>query len=278
MTDRDGRSRHARLLAVVIGSVLASTAGLVVAAPVGPVRGLTMAVPTAATLEGSLLAAVNADRTAIGLVPLRIDPRLRAIADTRSATLASLGVLTHAAAGDLPTQLTAAGVTTETWGEDLGWTTYAWGTPATGNLLAMWRASPEHWALLMSATLNYVGVGLALRSSDGATYASVVFTESPDHTPPVARVTSANRSGTTISFSWRGWDVPLQTHTTGLATFDVLYRASGGYWRVIRSRTTTTSVTIANRPPGHSYYLSVRARDRAGNLSSWSAPLHVWVP
>ena len=38
----------------------------------------------------------------------------------------------------------------------------------------------------MSSAFNYIGVGLAYRSTNGRTFGSVVLTESPDHTRPRA--------------------------------------------------------------------------------------------
>jgi hypothetical protein len=246
--------------------------------PVGVAADAFPTSPSVDTIEGYLRTWLNADRAANGLQPLRLDLRLRAVARDRASTLAVLNVLDHAAAGDLTTQLTDAAVQEFGWGEDIGWTGYAWGQAAAASLYSMWRHSPEHWTLMMSPDFNYVGIGLGYRATGNATYASVIFTESTDHTAPVARMTGASRTGTTARFSWTGADVLLQTHTAGLASFDIEYKVGGGTWRTIRTGTKATSVSLGSRPRGHSYYLSVRARDGAGNLSAWSPPLHVWVP
>jgi len=234
--------------------------------------------PSPTSVEGYLLTWINADRAALGLRPLRLDGRLRTVARARAATLASLGILSHTAPGDLSAQLAAAGVQRYAWGEDIGWTSYAWGLGAARSLYSMWKASPEHWTILTNATYNYVGFGLGYRPSGGATYGSAVLTQSSEQTAPAARMTSASRIGTTVRFTWTGADGSLQAPTAGFVWFDLLYRASNAVSRVIRTGTTATAISIASRPGGHSYYLSVRARDRAGTVSPWSAPLHVWVP
>ena len=51
----------------------------------------------------------------------------------------------------------------------------------------MWMASPSHRALLMSSRFNYIGLGLAYRSSNRRTFGSAVMTESLDHTRRMAR-------------------------------------------------------------------------------------------
>ena len=86
----------------------------------------------------------------------------------------------------------------------------------------------------MSPTLNYVGFGVAVRSSSGRVFASAIFTESRDHTAPAAKVDSVSRSGTTLTFAWHGYDAPLQTHWARLRDFDAWYRVDDGPWRLVR--------------------------------------------
>jgi hypothetical protein len=63
-----------------------------------------------------------------------------------------------------------------------------------------------------------------------------------------------------------------------LKNYDVQYRVGTGSWSTIKSATTTKSLSLSGRAPGHWYGLRVRARDNAGNLTSYSAEMHVWVP
>ncbi len=130
----------------------------------------------------------------------------------------------------------------------------------------------------MSTRFNYVGFGTQVRPSDGRVFASAVFTESRDHTAPRARMLSATRTGTTIAFTWHGFDPRLQTHWTHLRDYDVWYRVDGGAWRRIRDNTTATSLRLTSRARGHRYAVMVRARDHAGNVGGLSQPVSIAVP
>ncbi len=228
-------------------------------------------------MASSILTWMNRERAARGLVPLRSDYRLAGLAKDRAGYMASVGVLMHSAGGGTG-DLAERGIQWYGTGENVGMTTAPWGTTAASSLYGMWRDSAVHNGLMMSTAFNYVGVGVAYRSATGATYASMIFTESADHTTPVGLMVSASRTGSSVTFKWRGYDRRLQTHTAGLRNFDVAYRVDAGTWRLIRTYTTTTWVTLTGRPSGHGYSIRVRARDGRGNLSSWSSTLRVWVP
>ncbi len=220
---------------------------------------------------------LNADRTAAGLVPLRSDPVLRSIAEPRAARMAAANILDHnVAGGDIGMAVSAAGLRWYSVAEDIGMTTAPWGSSSIDWMLRAWEGSAEHWRIMMDDHYNYVGVGLA-ESSSGATYASLVFAETADRTAPTARMTGETLVGRTVTFAWTGRDVPLQSHTAGLAGFDVEYRVDAGAWRTIRTGTSTTSAILRDRRPGHAYAVRVRARDRAGNVSDWSRALRVFV-
>ena len=223
-----------------------------------------------------LMATINASRAAMGLVPLRADSRLWAIAGERAGRLAAGGVLTHDAAGPLTVELAARVVRWFGYGEVIA---YASGTPgiASGTIFGMWAASSAHWPLLMSGKFNYIGVGL-VEASSGVTFASVVMTESPDRTGARATVTGAVVSANDIRWSWRGWDPPLQTHTAGLRDFTLQLRRDRDAWVTIGSGLTTTARSTLDRARGHWYGARVRARDRAGNVGPWSREFRVWLP
>ena len=159
-------------------------------------------------------------------------------------------------------------------GEVLAWTSYPQTAQTAFNA---WKSSSSHWAILMSNTFNYIGLGAALASS-GRTYVAGELSESKDHTRPWARMSGSSRSGTTASWSWTGADTRLQTHTAGLKNFDVQYRVGTGTWTTIRSGTTARSLSLSGRAHGHWYALRVRARDNGGYQSAWSAEVRVWVP
>lgn len=263
------RATLATILALVVALGAAASQPLPAAA----------AAVTTASAEASLLAWTNRDRAALGLRPLRSDRALVAMAGTRAANLAAAATFSHAAAGgDLAPAFVGAGVQWYAWGENIA----RWpGGPTSTTVAAIyttWRRSASHWAMLMSRTMNYVGFGVAVRASDGQVFASTVFTESRDHTAPSARVDSVTRSGTTIIFTWHGYDQRLQTHWAGVRDFDVWYRVDGGTWRLVRDNTTATSLRLGSRAHGHRYWLMVRARDRAANVGRSSAPISVWVP
>ena len=83
-------------------------------------------------------------------------------------------------------------------------------------------------------------------------------------------MTGGSRSGNRVTWTWKGSDVPLQTHTAGLCTFDVAYRVDNRPWKTIRSKTITRSLVLSSRPAGHVYSVRIAGRDCAGNLSAWT--------
>jgi uncharacterized protein YkwD len=234
---------------------------------------------TETSMEALLGAWTNRDRAALGLGPLRLDVRLVALAGERATWMADHGLMTHASVdGSLSDALTIRAIRWYSCGEAIGYTTYGWGPRAAASLYSLWRNSPEHWALLMSATYDYVGFGVAYDTATRTTYSSVAFLEGPDRTPPVSRMLSKHVSGTTAQFAWTGSDPLLQTHTAGLQGFNVQYRVDDGAWKQIRTGTTATSITLASRPRGHHNSIRVQARDRRGNLSAWTSGSRVWIP
>jgi uncharacterized protein YkwD len=230
------------------------------------------------SVERELIGWLNADRTARGLRPLQIWGKLAAIAETRARRMASANVMSHTISGSLARQLSDAGARAWSYGENIAMTTYPRGIEAARRIYRMWKASAIHWAQILSRRFNYVGLGLEYRSSNGRTFASLVFTESPDHTAPRTAITSASRSGDDVTWTWRGWDIPLQTHTAGFRDFDVQVRVDGGTWRTVRDDWTGISLTAADRPRGHTYGLRVRGRDRVGNVGACTAESRISVP
>jgi uncharacterized protein YkwD len=245
-----------------------------IAGPPAPSR----AAVSATEAESMLLGWVNAARADRGLVPLVGWSDLASIAGYRAGRMASQNVLSHTVAGSLSRQLAGEGVTWMRYGEVIAWSTAGWPVRSAEAIFRSWRGSPSHWALLMSSRFNYVGVGLALRSSNGRTYGSIVLTESPDHSGAISRLTGVSRRGNDVTWTWLGYDRPLQTHTAGLRDYDVQYRVDGGDWRLIRNDLASRSITIADRQSGHTYRLRIRATDRRGNVGAWSSPLSIAVP
>ena len=263
-------STLARLVLVALFASVALTT-------VGPLaHPAPVAASTADTMEAQLLAWVNQARAQRGLRALRLHAGLVDLAGDQAAKMASAAKMFHLSC--LGCTFTNRGIQWYSIGEIVAGTTYPWGSQAAQSIFNGWKRSSSHWSLLMSRNFNYIGFGVAYRSSNHTTYAAGELSESKDRTPPWAKMTRASRSGTTVSFSWTGADPLLQTHTAGFRNFDVQYRVDSGSWTTIRSATTWTSLTLASRAKGHYYGVRIRARDNLGIVSSFSPEMRVWVP
>jgi len=233
---------------------------------------------TATDMAAQIVRSMNADRVARGLVPYRSWTATTKLATDRAARMASRNTLSHTAAGgNVGSALTSRGIQWYSYGEAIGATGYPYGSKAASHLYSMWKGSSAHRALLFSARFNYVGVGIVYKSSTRTTWASVIFTESRDHTGAIASNGTLGQKGDTITFAWSGHDPRLQTHTAGLRSFDVQYRIDGGIWRTLRNDTTATSLTLSDRPRG-TYGFRVQAADRRGTLGRWTSEVRVAVP
>lgn len=261
-----------RSLSHALGATL--IAALAVTAFAAPASAAT----SASTAEAMIIGWVNTDRAAAGLAPLRGDSDLAYIAGVRASRMASYNTMSHTVGGNLSSQLAYRDVQWYRYGEAIGWSTAAFPVDSARAIYRMWMNSSAHRALLMSTRFNYIGLGLALRSSNSRTFASAVMTESLDHTRAVARIKTTGRSGDDVAWSWNGYDPRLQTHTAGLRDFDVQYRVGSGTWRTIRDNTTSTSILLRDRVRGHYYAIRVRATDRRGNVGKWTAESRIWVP
>lgn len=245
---------------------------------------LTVATPSIAAaattndLEHDVLDLINDARTDRGLHPLRVGKRLWLIAGYRAGRMASTNVLSHSVAGSISSQLKARNVPWYGYGEDIGYTRNKPSKTAIKHLFAMWKASPSHWKLMMSSKYNYIGVGIAYRSSNTKTFSSLIFTESPDLTDARASMDGVSHNGADATFGWHGWDPTLQTHTSGLKSFDVQTRVDSGSWKTVASKTTATSRSWNGLSSGHTYGMRVRARDKAGNLGPWSSEMRLRLP
>lgn len=260
-----------------MAAILAASLALVVM--LGGLPAPAAANSSSDSMTAMVLSWLNRDRTARGLVPLRSWTPLRTLATDRAARMASLNRLSHdAAGGNVGAALTSRGLQWYGSGEIIGASTYPWGSQAASNIYNLWKGSSAHRSIMFSSRYNYVGVGFAYRSETRTTYASVVFTESVDHTAPSARNAGLARNGTTVRLAWSGYDPRLQTHTAGLRSFDVQYRVDGGAWRTIRDNTTARALYLYNRARGHWYGFRVQAADRRGNLSRWTTETRVWMP
>jgi uncharacterized protein YkwD len=270
----------ALVAAVAVGVPSPSAAAAVTASPAvaATADSPTAGSATATDVAAMVLARINAARAARDLVPYRAWDALSALAAERAGRMAASRTLSHAAAGgDIGAALDARSIPWLGYGETIGMTGWAWGDEAADSVVGMWLDSAGHRALLLSADYNYAGIGAA-RAADGSTWVSAVMTESPDHTPPIARVVDLTRVRRSITLRWAGSDPRLQTHTAGVRYFDVRFRRDDRAWRRIRNDTTATSLTLRDRARGHWYLFRVRARDARGNLSRWTTETRIWVP
>lgn len=268
------RSRH---LAAVSRLLIAATLAASFVTALGPIAHPSpVAASTADSMESMIVSLVNAERTKLGLVPLRLHSGLISLAGDRAAYMASIGAMQHISC--LSCTLNARGIQWYSAGEVIASNNYPWGSQAAQVVFNGWMSSSTHRAILMSSRYNYIGVGVAYRSANGSTYASAVLTESRDRTKPWARMVISARSGTSVYWRWEGADTLLQTHTAGLRNFDVQYRVGTGSWVTIRYGTTARSLYLTGRAHGHWYGVRVRARDNLGYVSYYTAEMRIWVP
>jgi uncharacterized protein YkwD len=265
------RTPARRRLAIAMRAALIATLAISVFAPAANAT-------SASSAESMIIGWVNGARSARGLVPLRYDGDLAAISGLRASRMAAANTMSHTVGGNLQSQLNAYGVQWYRYGENIAWSSAAWSVDAARSIYNAWMGSSAHRALLLSDRFNYIGVGLAYRSSKHRTFGSAVMAETTDHTRAIARVTSASRAGDDVRWSWSGYDPRLQTHTAGLRDYDVQYRINYGTWVLLRDNTTQTSITLANRVHGRTYSIRVRATDRRGNVGTWSSESRIWVP
>jgi Cysteine-rich secretory protein family len=229
-------------------------------------------------VERLLLDWINDARNERGLDDLRSSSRLWDIAGYRASRMASTSVLSHTIAGNIGSQLNAKRMPWYSYGEDIGYSPQRYGTPAAAELFRLWKASPSHWTLMMSARYNYIGVGMSYRSSSHRWYSSLIFTESPDLTGARAVMLDVVRNGDDVRWTWQGWDPALQTHTAGLREFDVQTRVDSGAWKTAIDGTTSSARTSRDLDGGHWYGVRVRAVDGRGNEGPYTPEIRVWVP
>lgn len=265
---------HRRLASLAIVAVL----GLAILAPAS-VAATTPPPVDAATVsaaELSMVAALNANRTALGLVPVQTDARLMAIARARSADMVAKKYFSHTQPDgrNVFNILTGKAITWYNAGEIIAWNNY----PMTSTVSVanrQWMNSPGHKAVVISKDFNYVGVGLALDPVTGKKLWTAVYIKGPDRTPAKAAATGAAlRAGPTATtrytkLTWQGYDPKLQVLTAGLANFTVQRKVDSGAWATVVASTTLT-YTNFQVSVGHRYEFRVAARDKRGNQGAWS--------
>jgi uncharacterized protein YkwD len=263
--------RRRRLASLALAALL----GLAIAAP-GAAVAVTTPVDEGAlsAAEAAMVSALNLDRTSHGLVPVRVDARLMTIARARSDDMVAKSYFSHVQPDgrNVFDILTAQHIAWYNAGEIIAWNAYPMdSTVAAANY--QWKNSPGHYAIVMSTSYNYVGVGLAVDPA-GKKVWTAVYLRGPDRT--AARATAATPkvvAGPTVTtryarLSWTGYDVRLQALTSGLRSYAVQRRVDGGAWAAVLSGTTLRSKTVKVYL-GHRYEFRFSARDRAGNPGAW---------
>jgi uncharacterized protein YkwD len=268
MTRKPAPRRRSRLALILVAGLLAA----LVAAPGSAAAAAPMTISEA---ELAMVDALNVDRTSNGLIPVRIDPRLMAIARARSVDMATAHYFDHYRNGRFVAvdMLNAQAIAWTGVGEIIAKnrnSTLEASVPAANT---QWLNSSGHRAIVLSANYNYVGVGLALDGGDKIWTA--VYIKGPDRTGATATInTPTVATGTTfatkrVTVTWTGADVQLQVLTSGLHSFKVERRVDGGAWTTVLTSTTLRTVTL-DLARGRTHEFRVAARDYAGNWGAWS--------
>ena len=256
---------------------LVAVLGAVLAVP-GQVAATTTPPPDTATIsaeENAMVGLLNADRAAAGLVAVRVDSRLMAIARARSVDMATKGYFSHTQPDgrNVFDILSAQSIAWYNAGEIIAWNTYPMDS-TTSAANRQWMGSAGHHAIIVSTDFNYVGVGLAVTSA-GKKLWTAVFIKGPDRTGARATVSAPSvTAGTTSTtrkarVSWSGADVRLQVLTAGLRSFTVERRIDGVLWKTVWASTTLKAATFTVNV-GHRYEFRISAIDNRGNRGSAS--------
>lgn len=245
--------------------------------------GLALIVPAAAPVSAAddpaaaetyMLQSINAHRVRHGLIQLRLDTRMAAIARERSDYQASRDIGSHEHSGgrtvfDL---IEEANITWYAAGEIIAQNRYYPSVSASADVaINGWLNSPTHRSIVLSAGYNYVGFGYAMNPDSQRRYWTAVFMKGPDRTRPTAThgstSTTATSEGVAVTFRWKGADPRLQVLTSGLRYFEIQRRWPGGTW--LTWGTTTATSKRVTWPRSRTIELRVRSRDVAGNWSTW---------
>jgi uncharacterized protein YkwD len=225
-----------------------------------------------AQAELDLVTLTNRQRANYGLVGLRMDPDLMAIARARAEVMAANDVMSHTEPDGHKVfdRLDDAGLTWYGAGEIIAWNTYPT-EYTTAEAIRAWMASPGHHDIMVSSGYNYVGFGAAV-SATGKRYYAGLFVREPDETGAWAKFgtitkRSVDRSHVRVTIRWSGGDRKLQVLTSGLRYFQVQRRRVGGAWYSWRLTTAHSKTVTWSRAYDHE--VRVRARDRAGNWGPW---------
>lgn len=146
---------------------------LVAAMTIGLVFSCTYAgaQPSAAMAEQRLFQAINRERAASGLPPLKWDEALANAARQHAETMAEQRALSHGFPGELslPSRVTRAGGRFSWLSENVA------EGPNAENISEQWMQSPNHRANLLDADMDTIGAGAAERN--GVVFAVADFSK-----------------------------------------------------------------------------------------------------
>jgi uncharacterized protein YkwD len=262
--------RPARPLLIVLAvSMLAALAPATASAT----DSVTAAAISAA--ERSVLSLTNTRRANAGLVSLKPDWRLFALARERATYMAQTDTFSHVQA-DGTTVFDLMSDEKIAWyagGEIIAWNTAASLDYSASYAVKAWMDSTSHRAIVLSSGYNYVGFGLAISPTTGRRYWAGVYLKGPDRTGAWAKVASTSKSvidstSAKVTVKWTGNDTRLQVLTAGLRYYQVQTRRDGGSWS---SGILTTATSISRTwSRGHTYDVRIRARDKVYNWGAWA--------
>jgi len=269
-----GRRRLASLaLLAVLGAAIAAPS--MTTATTATTTTTTVDAATLTATEAAMVSALNADRTSHGLVAVRVDARLMAIARARSNDMVAKHYFGHTQPDgrNVFDILSAQHITWYNAGEIIAANNYPMDvTVSVAN--RQWLESAGHYAILMSSDFNYVGVGLGVDPDTGKKLWTAVYIKGPDRTAARATVympkvvSSPTPTTRRVKLAWTGYDPRLQVLTSGLRSYGIQRRVDGGTWTSVTTAT-TNRYAYFTLTLGHRYDFRIRARDRAGNQGLW---------
>lgn len=225
-----------------------------------------------AQAERDLVTLTNRQRAKYGLIALRSDADLMAIAHARAEVMAANDEMSHVEpdGSKVFDRLNDARLTWYSAGEIIAWNNYPT-EYTTAEAISAWMASPGHHDIMVSTAYNYVGFGAAV-SATGKRYYAGLFVREPDETGAWAKFgtiskQSVSHTKTRVTIRWSGADTRLQVMTSGLHYFQVQRRRVGGTWYSWKL-TTATHKTVTWLK-AYDREVRVRARDKAGNWGAW---------
>jgi uncharacterized protein YkwD len=150
-------SKTLLLATLIVGEIFSSTSAV--------------AQPKAETAEQQLFQAINRQRAANGLPPLKWDEALATAARQHAEVMAAQKSISHTLPGEpsLPNRVTRAGARFSWLAENVA------AGPNAENINEQWMQSPNHRANLLDADMDTIGAGAAERN--GVVFAVADFSK-----------------------------------------------------------------------------------------------------